>query len=463
MTDADHSIVERIVGGVEMTPEAITERVMGLSGRECLEILYTWPLWARPDQLPPRRTEWAVWLLMGGRGMGKTRAGAEWIIEREAKGYKRFGLIGETANDCRKIIVEGPSGILACAPPWNRPNYEPDNRQILWPSGARADLFSGDSPDQLRGPNFDTIWADELAKWRYPQEAMDTVDLALRLGQNPQTVITTTPRPIPILRRYLKNPLCEVSQGSTYANRANLSERFIERLRERYGTESRWAQQEILGSLLEDIEGALWSTQRIEETRLGENSRLPDMRRIIVGVDPQTKQSADTDSEEETPAGTGIIVCGEGSDQRGYVLEDLSADLNPHEWASVACNAYRRWQADLIVVERNNGGEMVRNTIQALEPTIPVKVVWASRGKIVRAEPVATLYENNRISHHGMFPDLEDEMVFYTGDPKEESPHRLDALVWGLTELFISGEDQLQHYDPTQHEAAPRRTVRRQQ
>ena len=437
--------------------QLLHEWINELGPKVALHIIHDFSFWARPNQLPPDG-DWTVWLIMGGRGSGKTRPGAEWILQKEREGCQRMALVAETESDGRKIMVEGPSGILKCAPPRNRPEYHPEKRELIWPSGARADLFSGDSPDQIPGHAFDAAWADEVAKWKYPEEAYTHLDLALREGDDAQCVITTTPRPLAFLRNLRKDPGCVTVQAKTYDNAPHLDASYIKRIAQRYdGTEI--GRQEIDGELLEDIRGALWTLSQINETRIRNPAAAPEYARIVIGVDPQGKEASNNIwiPDEDQGSETGIVVCGEGRDGRGYVLDDLSGDYNPNKWGQMVEAAYHQHGADRIVAEANNGGEMVRHTIYTVDPNLPVEIVRASEGKKARAEPVSALYEQGKVSHVGNFAKLEDEMTTYTG--KGRSPNRLDALVWALTELFLRPKnDSMPHFDPRKHESPPRKT-----
>ncbi len=395
-----------------------------------------WQYLARPSQLPPEG-DWFCWLILAGRGFGKTRAGAEWLISRMRSGlYNQAALIGETAADVRDVMVEGPeSGILAISPRDFRPVYEPSKRKLTWPNGAIAHTYSGEDPDQLRGPQHDTCWADEPAKWRYADLAWDMMELGLRLGPKPQVCATTTPKPTKLIRALVKDPDCRVTSGSTYDNIANLAPAFIKRVVKRFeGT--RLGQQELWAKLLDDVEGALWQRTRIDELRV---TSYPPLVRIVVAVDPAVTDSEDSDE-------TGIVVAGVtgGSEPHGYVLADRSLKASPHGWASAAVAAYHTHRCDRLVAEVNNGGDMVEATIRTVDPTVAYKKIHASRGKQTRAEPVAALYEQGRVHHVGLFADLEDQMCNWTAtDP--DSPDRVDALVWALTELLLPDEVEQQH------------------
>ena len=387
-----------------------------------------WRQIARPNQLPPEG-QWRAWLLMAGRGMGKTRVGAEWVIEQVTQhGKRRVALVAETAADARDVMVEGESGIMACSRSEFRPLYEPSKRRLTWPNGAIATTYSGDKPDQLRGPQHDAAWIDELAKFRYAARTIDNLELGLRLGNSPRMVITTTPRPIDVIRRMLVDPLTIVTRGTTYENIDNLPADFRTRILQRYeGT--RVGRQELYAEILDDVEGALWKREWIDVNRMEE---IPTaLVRVVVAIDPAMTSNEDS-------AETGIIVSGRGMDGRGYVIDDVSLRGTPDAWAKAALRAYRTHRADAIVAEVNAGGEMVEHTIRTVEggATIPFIMVHASRGKATRAEPVSALYEQGRVSHVGSFPTLEDQMCSWT--PGETSPDRMDALVHGLTELGIS-------------------------
>ena len=403
-----------------------TTLLTALSDHDADEILHDWTFWARPDQLAPVG-DWRVGLILAGRGFGKTRMGAEWVLQQVRRGRRRIALIGETKADARDVMVEGESGILACSGE-HRPLYEPSKRRLTWPNGAIAVCYSGAEPDQLRGPQHDGAWLDELAKYRYAEDPWSNLDLGLRLGDDPQAVITTTPRPIPIVRDLVAVANATVTRGSTYDNLPNLAESFASRIIERYeGT--RLGRQELHAEILDDVPGALWQRDDIDGPR---QSQMPDLELVVVGI--ETAVSADEEADE-----TGIIVAG-GANNRAYILEDVSGHYTPSEWASVALKAYYRHNADRIVAEVNQGGEMVEHTIRTLDRNASYTAVRASRGKITRAEPIAALYEQQRVHHVGMFAALEDQLCTYTAETKE-SPDRLDALVWALTDLMIAVRD----------------------
>jgi phage terminase large subunit-like protein len=425
---------------LQQLPQTRQEQFLqSLTPEEKAVLLYDWLFFARDKQLPPEGA-WTVWLILSGRGFGKTRTGAQWIRARQETGlYSRFLLIGQTAADVRDVMVEGESGILASSPPWNYPKYEPSKRRLTWPNGATATTFSGDEPDQLRGPQGDSVWADEPAKWKYAQEAWDNLEMGLRLGVNPQVVATTTPRPIPLIRSLMaderseKNPngRTVVTRGHTSENRDNLAEVFVNRVIKRYeGT--RLGRQELAGEILDDNPNALWQRQEmIEAHRV---THAPDLMRVVVGVDPQVADPSQTSDEQS--AETGIVVAGITADKipHFYVLDDKSLRASPNEWAREVVTAYKRNKADRVIGETNNGGALIEANIRTVDKNISYSAVHASRGKQIRAEPVAALYEQGRVHHVGSFPDLEDQMVQW--QPGEKSPDRMDALVWAITELM---------------------------
>jgi phage terminase large subunit-like protein len=397
---------------------------------------FDFELWARDDQLPPDASQgggdWTTWLMLGGRGAGKTRAGAEWVrafARDEGGAAARIALIGETLADARSVMVEGVSGLLAVHPPEARPLYEPSKRQVTFASGAVAQIFSADDPDSLRGPQFSAAWCDELCKWRKPGEAWDMLQFALRLGMRPRQVVTTTPRPTKLLKALLADPLTAVTRVSTHANEANLAPSFLEAIVGRYrGT--RLGRQELDAEILEDRADALWPRALIERARV---RVAPELRRIVVAVDPPAASGPQADA-------CGIVVAGVSEEGRGYVLADCTrGQASPLAWARAVVRAYRRFAADRVVAEVNQGGELVEAVLRQIDPSVPVRAVRAMRGKFLRAEPVAALYEQGRVSHVGTLPELEDEMADFGPDGLSGggSPDRVDALVWALTDLML--------------------------
>ena len=395
-----------------------------------------WRLWAHEGQLP-QDGDWQVWLIMAGRGFGKTRAGAEWVRSiAETDGSARIALVAATLAEARSVMVEGDSGLLAIARRGERPRYEPSRRLLTWPSGAQAMLYSAGEAEALRGPQHSHAWCDELAKWDQSSgravAAWDNLRLGLRLGRHPRIVATTTPRAVPLLQRLLDSEDIVVSRGSTYANKANLAPGFIRAVKREYG-QTQLGRQELEGELLTDIEGALWTRAAIEQCREAAASSPPV--RTVIGVDPPASAGGDA---------CGIVVCALGEDGIARVLADASVTKpSPERWARAVANAAKVWQADRVVAEANQGGAMVESVLRAAEIALPLRLVHASRGKVARAEPVAALYEAGRVRHVGTFPALEDELCgLLTGGTYQEpghSPDRADALVWALHELCLRG------------------------
>jgi phage terminase large subunit-like protein len=423
-----------------LTPGRRKKFLSSLTPEELTSLNCDWQFWARPEQRTPQ-SDWHIWLILAGRGAGKTRCGAEWVRECVCGPtplgggvYKRIALVAETAADARDVIVEGPAGLLAIHPADFRPKFEHSKRRVTWPNGAVAMLYNATEPDQLRGPQHDAAWCDELAKWRYAQETWDMLQFGLRLGEHPRQVITTTPRPIPLIRDFIarEGQGVAVTRGSTYNNRANLAASFLETIVKRYeGT--RLGRQELDAEILDDIPGALWTRAMLDKARVP-SSALPRMQRIVIGVDPAAKASERGDKTSET----GIVVAGLGEDGRGYVLDDLSCRLSPAGWARKIAAAFDNFSADAIVVEINQGGAMVETVLRAERAGLPLRQVRATRGKTVRAEPIAALYEQGRVSHAGAFAALEDQMVLFTpfGIEGDGAADRVDALVWAMADLF---------------------------
>lgn len=338
-------------------------------------------------------------------------------------GSRRIALVARTAADVRDVIVEGESGILAISPLSERPTWEPSRRRLTWPNGAIATTYSADVPDQLRGPQHDAAWADELAAWQYP-DAWTQLLLGLRLGDDPRVVVTTTPRPTPIIRSLLTAPTTHVTRGRTLDNAANLAPQFLDAIVRQYeGT--RLGRQELDGEVLDDSPGALWKRSAIDAARV---AKLPDLRRIVIGVDPAVSANAQSDE-------TGIIAAGIGFDGRFYVLDDASGRYSPDQWASRVVALYRSTKADRVIVETNQGGDLVASTLRTVDRSLPITTVHAKRGKALRAEPIAALYEQGRVSHVGSLPSLEDQMTAWDPSADAASPDRVDALVYALTAI----------------------------
>ncbi|MEZ5957914.1 MAG: terminase family protein [Hyphomonadaceae bacterium] len=394
------------------------------------EALNEWSCWTRHEQYAPAG-DWRCWVFMGGRGAGKTRAGAEWVHElARTGGARRIALIGPTFHDVREVMVEGSSGLRSLTR--ERPAYEASRKRLVWSNGAQAACLSAEDPDSLRGPQFDAAWCDELCFWSYPEETLQTLEHGLRLGQHPRMMVTTTPRPVRALKRLLAEPDTVVSRSSTFRNQRNLSPDFIAALDARWSGTVRH-RQELLGELIEEPQGALW--RRAELERLRERSEGP-FDRIVVAVDPPASIGVDADA-------CGIIAAaarGEGLAREAVVLADATVQgATPHEWASRAAELARSVGAHAIVAEANNGGEMVRAVLKAAAPEFYVRLVRASEGKRARAEPIVALYAQRRVKHATAFPDLEDEMCAFGAEGYGASPDRLDALVWALTDLLLGG------------------------
>ena len=365
---------------------------------------------------------------MAGRGFGKTRCGAEWVRGMvESKQAGRIALVGPTAGDTRDVMVEGESGLLNIFPTRDRPIYEPSKRKVTFSNGAIAMLYSGEEPDRLRGPQHDAGWADEVAAWKYP-DTWDMLQFGMRLGANPRQVVTTTPRPNKLVKDILKDPRTVVTRGSTFDNSENLAGPFLAAIKAKYeGT--RLGRQELNAELLDDNPNALWKRSDIDKGRR-KPSECPAFRRVVVAVDPAVTQNEESDE-------TGIVVAALGEDGRAYVLDDLTCKESPAGWAKVALQAYRDHKADRIVAETNQGGDMVETIFRSINATVSYQGVHASRGKYSRAEPVAALYEQGRVSHVGSLAALEDQMTDYDPQVASRSPDRMDALVWALTALML--------------------------
>lgn len=415
--------------------------ISGLTAREIEALLRDWRLVGRVDQLPPdfaaNGEPWTIWLVMGGRGAGKTRTGAQWVrgLALGEEGFAtrpvgRIALVGETAADVRDVMIEGVSGILSVHARHERPTWEPSRRRLEWPNGAIAQVFSAEDPESLRGPQFECAWLDEFAKWRHAQEVFDMLQFGLRLGERPRQLVTTTPRPAPALQRLLADARTALTRASTLANAENLAPSFLQTIVGRYAG-TRLGRQELEGEIIEDAQDALWSRAMLEACRV---ERAPPLARVVVAIDPPASSSTRADR-------CGVVAAGIDADGFVHVLEDVSLGAaRPAKWARVAAAAYHRHEADALVAEVNQGGEMVAAVIAEADASIVVKQVRATRGKYLRAAPVAQLYEQGRVRHVGVFPELEDEMCAFSasGLPNRRSPDRLDALVWAITALALT-------------------------
>jgi phage terminase large subunit-like protein len=396
-------------------------------------LAHWWPFLARPDQLPPDG-DWLVWLMLGGRGAGKTRAGAEWVRGLALGRWPfagtpvgRIALVGETFADVREVMIEGVSGLLSIHERRERPEWQPSRRRVVWPNGSVAHAFSSEDPESLRGPQFAAAWADELAKWRHAEATWDMLQFGLRLGDHPRQMVTTTPRPVPLLRRLIADATTAVSHATTRMNRMNLSPAFLTRVVGRYAG-TRLGRQELEGEMIEDRADGLWQRGDIERLRV---DAAPDrLGRIVVAVDPPASQRSGT---------CGIVAAGV-LDDTAYVLADATiAEVRPDQWAARALGLYRRIGADALVAEINQGGDMVTAVMREIDRHVPVTPVRATRGKWLRAEPVAALYAQGRVRHVGALPELEDELCDFGPDGLSagRSPDRLDALVWAVTALML--------------------------
>jgi phage terminase large subunit-like protein len=404
-----------------------------LTARQREIIEKEWAIDARADQKPPAG-DWLTWLLLGGRGAGKTRTGAQWVrgmalglwpyAERPVS---RIALVGETYADVREVMIEGVSGLLTLHESFARPTWLPARRRIEWPNGAVAQTFSSEDPEGLRGPQFAAAWSDELGKWRYAEETWDMLRFGLRQGERPRQVVTTTPRPLPLLKRLIGDAGTAVSRARTADNAEHLAKGFLERVVARYAG-TKLGRQELDGEMIDERSDALWRRDDIERARV---ALLPDMRRIVVAVDPPGSHRTGR---------CGIVVAGLGKDQLGYVIADGTVSAaRPGIWATCVVALYRKHQADAVIAEVNQGGDMVTAVLREVDGAIGVREVRATRGKWLRAEPVSALYEQGRVRHVGSFPELEDEMCDFglEGLSNGRSPDRMDALVWALTALML--------------------------
>nr|WP_089994491.1 terminase family protein [Cognatiyoonia koreensis] len=403
------------------------------SEHEIAALEYLWEFWAMPHQLPPD-SDWRNWVILGGRGAGKTRAGAEWVRTKVAEGARRLAIVGDTFDQAKEVMVFGESGIMSVYPPGGAPDWIATRRTLIWPNGAELRVFSAQDPEMLRGPQFDTAWVDELAKWRNGQSTWDMLQFCMRLGDSPQVCITTTPQNVPVLRDLLSDPATVQTHATTYANAANLAPSYLAQVTAKYGG-TRLGRQELEGELLSDVAGAFWSLAQLDQLVV---SDVPDLDRIVVAVDPPATSKSTSDE-------CGIVVAGVARTGRDgarhvYVLEDASVSrATPNEWARAAISAMARHKADRIVAEVNQGGDMVKSTIHTLDPNAPFRAVHATRAKVARAEPVSALYEEGRVRHADRFVALHDQMALMSSDGYQGrgSPDRVDALVWAIHDLEI--------------------------
>ncbi len=420
--------------------DAQEDFLAALTEAELFALPWIFEFWAMPHQLPPEG-DWRAWVILGGRGAGKTRAGAEWV-RAQVEGSRpldsgrctRLALVGETIDQVREVMIFGESGIMACSPPDRRPEWQATRKRLLWPNGAIAQVFSAHEPDSLRGPQFDGAWVDELAKWKRARETWDMLQFGLRLGADPRVCVTTTPRNVGVLKELMARDSTVVTSAPTEANAANLAQGFLEEVRARYAG-TRLGRQELDGVLVDTAEDALWTPALIEA---GQVAEVPPLDRIVVAIDPPVTGHGGSDACGIVVAGA--VTRGPVRDWRAVVLEDASVEgASPAQWAEAAIRAMDRWGAERLVAEVNQGGDLVEQVIRQLDPLVSLRKVHASRGKVVRAEPVAALYEQGRVQHLKGLDRLEDQMCAMTarGYEGRGSPDRVDALVWALTDLVI--------------------------
>jgi phage terminase large subunit-like protein len=424
VTRTGPSIYEQIKA---LAVEKQAELIAWMKEKQFVDFYDSWNCWARQEQIAPA-WHWRVWLLMAGRGFGKTRAGAEWVHFVAQQPGARIALVGATEEEVRRVMIEGSSGILSCAPIGGKPVWEPSRGVLTFPSGAQAFVYSAANPDGLRGPEHDYAWCDELAKWAKDEATWDNLRMGMRRGKRPQIVVTTTPRPRRLIKKIMAAKSTAVTRGKTTDN-VHVPKTYLAALNEDYGGTA-LGRQEIYGELIEDMEGALWTRGLIEGCRV---KGVPGLRRIVIGVDPPASTNGDA---------CGIVAVGVDENQNGYVIADASVSgRSPEGWAAAVAGLAARVGADRVVAEANNGGDMVASVLRAADYGMPVRLVHASRGKVARAEPVSFLYERGRMRHAGAFPDLEDELCgMMSGGGYEgpgRSPDRADALVWAVTELML--------------------------
>lgn len=403
----------------------------GLLKNDKFALEHYWPHTARGEQITPDG-DWIVWMFLGGRGAGKTRAGAEWIRSQVNQGLGRIAIVAPSYADAREVMIEGKSGLKNIGFPFERPLYESSRRRLLWPNGAIGHVFSAENPDGLRGPQFDAAWADEFCAWAYPQETLSNLRFGLRLGGLPRLVLTSTPKPIPALRSLMAEPGVVVTKASTLANKAHLSSVFMRTIFEAYGG-TRLGRQELEGEILDDIEGALWTRKMIAQALI---KTAPKMDKTIIAIDPPVSSGVKADS-------CGIIVAGLAGynrDSNVYILQDGSVQgLSPERWARHVVALCEKWDADYILVEVNQGGEMVKSVFNAIGANVILRTVYATKSKSARAEPIAALYEQGRVKHVGGFAKLENELctLGIGGAVGGKSPDRADALVWAVNDLLL--------------------------
>ena len=426
----------------ELPDDQVKEALSQLSPKQLESLHHDWSFWARPEQVEPKG-DWNTWFINAGRGFGKTRAGVEWVREQVKKGHKRIAAVAATNSDIERVMVKGESGFLSVC--WSGdktykgkemgyPEWSPTKRTLTWANGAKVEFYSAEEPERLRGPQFSAAWCDELAAWNKDIDTWDMLQFCLRLGKHPKVCVTTTPKPTKLVRQLTKDPSTHVTTGSTFDNAANLADTYLKAVKDQYeGT--RLGRQELYAEVMEEAEGALWTTDMLDKAQL-DRKDLPQLNRVVVSIDPAVTANKESDM-------TGIIVAGVDVNGKGYVLGDYTDRLSPQGWASKAIELYHLYQADRIVAERNQGGDMVRRTLEVEDETVPIKLVHASRGKFARAEPISALYERNLV-HHVRNPEdghnlheLETQQRTWEPLGSIGSPDRLDALVWALTDLML--------------------------
>jgi phage terminase large subunit-like protein len=435
----------------DLPPDRAKELLSKLTPKQATDLKYNWEFWARPEQMAPLGTDWNVWFINAGRGFGKTRAGVEWVREQVKLGKKRIAAVASTNSDIERVMVKGESGFLNCCFAGDKtykgkemgfPEWSPTKRSLSWANGAKVEFYSAEEPERLRGPQFEAAWCDELAAWNKDQGTWDMLQFCLRLGKHPRICVTTTPKPTKLVRTILKDskgedPKVVITSGSTFDNSANLAPTYLEAVKAQYeGT--RLGKQELYAEMLEEAEGALWTTDTLDGCQIARKD-LPPLNRIIVAIDPAVTANAESDM-------TGIVVAGIDVNGWGYVLGDYTDKLSPQGWASKAISLYHQYGADCVVAEVNQGGDMVRQTIHGEDDTIPYKAVRASRGKYARAEPISALYERGLVFHvrdpeddTANLNELETQMRTWEPLGSIGSPDRLDACVWALTDLMMNG------------------------
>lgn len=428
----------------KLPKDELKEVLDKLGPKKVEELKHTWAFWARPAQLEPEG-DWNTWLVNAGRGFGKTRAGVEWVRDQVKRGAKRIAAVAATNSDIERVMVKGESGFLSVCWQGDKtyagkkmgyPEWSPTKRTLTWDNGAQVQFFSAEEPERLRGPQFEIAWCDELAAWNKDMDTWSMLQFCMRLGKHPRIMVTTTPKPTKLVRQILKDPKTHVTTGSTFDNAANLAKTYLKAVKEQYeGT--RLGRQELYAEVLEEAEGALWTTEMLDKASV-KHDEVPHLNRIVVALDPAVTSNAESDM-------TGIVVAGIDVNGVAYVLGDYTERLSPQGWASKAIQLYHQYQADRIVAEVNQGGDLVKATIHSEDETVPLKMVRASRGKFARAEPISALYERGLVKHVVNPPDgsslNELETQLRTWEPLGSigSPDRLDAMVWAITELSLNG------------------------